>query len=99
MNPNEMADGGIDERLRCHGCGQVHESARIATTVDGRQMGSHSEKWRRYHEAKLVLKVYRCKRTRQAYLQRIGERRGFEAMAELKAEMMVLWQWKQGQKK
>jgi hypothetical protein len=76
MNPNEVADGGIDPRLKCYWCGEVHERAKVVTTVDGRQMGNYSEEWRRYHEAKWVLKTYRSKRTRQGYLNRINEIRG-----------------------
>jgi hypothetical protein len=49
--------------------------------------------------AAVPLKTYRSKRTRQGYLHRIGEIRGEVAMYELRAEMMVLWQWKEGQKK
>ena len=98
-DPNEVADGGIDPRLKCYWCGEVHERAKVVTTVDGRQMGNYSEEWRRYHEAKWVLKTYKSKRTRQGYLNRINEIRGEVAMYELRAEMMVLWQWKEGQKK
>ena len=99
MFPNDEADGGIDPRLRCHACGEVHERARIVTTVDGREMGSYQDAWRRYHEAMWVLKKYRNKRTRMGYLARVMEVRGPKAMEELRAEMMVLWKWKEGQKK
>ena len=98
-NPNEETDGGIDPRLKCHACGEVHERAKIVKTVDGREMGNYSGEWRRYCEARYVLKQFRSKRTRQGYLQRIGEIRGPQAAAELRAEMLLLWTWKEGQKK
>jgi hypothetical protein len=99
MNPNEVVDGGVDERLRCYACGEVHESARIATTVDGRQMGSHSEEWRVYCEASFVLKRFRTKNTRRGYLQRITEIRGEKAVEILKTEMLRIWAYKQEHKK
>ena len=98
-NPNEETDGGVDPRLKCHACGEVHERARIVTTVDGREMGNYSGEWRRYCEAKYVLKTFRSKRTRQGYLHRIQEIRVEHAMWELREEMMRLWTWKEGQKK
>ena len=99
MNPNEVADGGVDERLRCYQCGEVHEAARIVKTVDGREMGNYQDEWRRYHEAMWVLKKYRSKRTRMEYLGKVREHRGEEQMQKLRAEMLLLWQWKEGNKK
>jgi hypothetical protein len=94
-----MTDGGLfDERLKCHACGEVHSHARIVTTVDGRQMGNYSEEWRRYNEAKWVLKRYRSKRTRQEYLDKIEEHRGLPAKLELREEMLRLWTWKKDNK-
>ena len=98
MNPDDKTDGG-DPRLRCHACGEVHERAKIVTTMDGREMGNYSEEWRLYCQAKYVLKQFRTKRTRQACLNRIKEIRGEQAMWELREEMMRLWKWKEGQKK
>jgi hypothetical protein len=94
-----MTDGGIDERLRCYACGEVHVRARIVKTIDGREMGNYQDEWRRYYEAMWVLKKYRSKRTRQEYLRRVGEVRGERAMHELRDEMLLLWKWKKGQKK
>ena len=99
MNPNEVADGGVDPRLRCFSCGEVHERARIVKTVDGREMGNYQDEWRRYHEAMWVLKKYRSRRTRQEYLGKVKENRGEEQMQKLRAEMLLLWQWKEEQKK
>lgn len=88
----------IDERLRCRGCGEVHSHARIVTLPDGREVGNYSEEHRRYWEANWVLKRYRSKRTRQAYLDEIERIRGFEAKMELREEMLKIWTWKKGQK-
>lgn len=97
MVPNDVADGG-DVRLRCHGCGEVHEGARIVRTVDGREMGNYSEQWRRYCEAKWVLKKYRTKNTRRKYLLLVEAARGTEAANELRAEMLLQYEWKKGLK-
>jgi len=99
MNPNEVADGGVDERLRCYACGEMHEAARLVRTVDGREMGNYSADWFLYNEAWWVLKKYRSRRTRQEYLGKVRENRGEEQMQKLRAEMLLLWQWKEKQKK
>jgi hypothetical protein len=94
-----MTDGGLfDERLKCHACGEVHSHARLVTTVDGREMGNYSEEWRRYNEAKWVLKRYRSKRTRQEYLDKVEELRGYPAKMELRDEMLKIWTWKKDNK-
>ena len=94
-----MTDGGLfDERLKCHACGEVHSHARLVTTVDGREMGNYSEEWRRYNEAKWVLKRYRSKRTRQEYLDAVERERGYPAKMELRDEMLRLWTWKKDNK-
>jgi hypothetical protein len=94
-----MTDGGLlDERLRCRGCGEVHSHAKIVSLPDGREVGNYSEEHRRYWEANWVLKRYRSKRTRQEYLSRIEELRGFEAKMELRDEMLRIWNWKKGRK-
>ena len=99
VNPNEVADGGVDERLRCYQCGEVHPTARMVKTIDGREMGSYSFEWRVYCEANYVLKKFRSKNTRRGYLQRIGEIRGEKMVEILKAEMLRIWTYKQEQKK
>ena len=69
-DPNDEADGGVDPRLKCFSCGEVHERARIVKTIDGREMGNYQDEWRRYHEAMWVLKKYRSKRTRIRFRSR-----------------------------
>jgi hypothetical protein len=93
-----MAGGGIDERLKCYACGEVHESARIVTTRDGREMGSHTQEWFLYNEALWVLKKFRSKRTRQEYLGRVMGHRGEAGMQQLRAEMLLQWKWKEENK-
>lgn len=84
-----------DPRLVCHSCGAVHRWARLVDLPDGRIVGNHSEEYRRYCEAVWVLKRYRVKRTRQEYLAAVKEKRGMEAMLELREEMLRVWQAKQ----
>lgn len=105
--PNEMADhpnetpetdGGevIDERLRCHSCGKVHEHARIVRLPNGEEVGNYTEAFRRWHEAAWVLKRYRSKRTRLEYLSAVEDKRGTQARNELREEMLKVWNWKKG---
>ena len=86
-----------DERLKCYACGEVHETARIVTTRDGREMGSYSRQWFMYNEAVWVLKKFRSKKTRQEYLGRVRENRGEAEMNKLRDEMLLQWKWKEGQ--
>ena len=95
--PNGAIDGG-DERLKCVACGKVHSHARIVKTEDGREMGNYSEEWRRYCEAKWVLKRYRSKRTRQEYLNEVEKERGYQPKMDLRDEMLKIWEWKKGQR-
>jgi len=86
-----------DDRLKCYACGEVHETARIVRTRDGREMGSYSREWFMYNEAVWVLKKFRSKRTRQEYLGRVMENRGEAEMYKLRAEMLLQWKWKEEQ--
>lgn len=87
-----------DERLRCYACGAVHEASRLVTLFDGRIVGNYQKEYFLANEAAWVLKTYRAKRTRTAYLDSVGEKRGQEARAALRAEMMRLWEWKEERK-
>lgn len=88
-----------DDRLRCHGCGDIHPGARLVELSDGRVVGSYSEEYRRYCEAVWVLKKKRSKRTRIEYLDAVEEKRGIKARTELREEMMRIWNAKQEEKK
>lgn len=83
-----------DPRLVCYSCGAVHRWARLVDLPDGRVVGNYSEDYRRYCEAVAVLKKYRVKRTRQDYLAIVAEKRGTQAMVELREEMLRIWKWK-----
>jgi hypothetical protein len=61
---------------------------------DGRQVGSYSEQYRLYCEAKWVLKNKRTKNTRRKYLLGVEAERGTQAMQELRAEMLLQYEWK-----
>lgn len=79
-------------------CGEVHPQARIVSLPDGREMGNYTEDYRRYCEAKFVLKRYRSKRTRQEYLDGVERERGYQAKMDLRNEMLKIWEWKKGQR-
>lgn len=85
--------------LACPQCGQVHASARWMKLSYGEKVPLHSEHYRRYCEAKWVLKKYRSRGTRVAYLQRIAERRGQQAADELRSEMLKVFKQKEEKKR
>ena len=87
-----------DERLRCYACGEVHAGAKLVTTIDGRTMGNYQEAWFRHNEAVWVLKTYRSKRTRTTYLDAVGGKRGQAARAALRAEMLLIYNFKEEKK-
>lgn len=84
-----------DPRLACRACGAVHRGARLVSLPDGRIVGNYSEEHRRYWEASWVLRKYRVKRTRQDYLAAVKEKRGTQAMSELREEMLKIWKQRQ----
>lgn len=84
-----------DPRLACRACGDVHRGARLVRLPDGRIVGNYSEEHRRYWEASWVLRKYRVKRTRQDYLAAVKEKRGAQAMSELREEMLKIWKQRQ----
>lgn len=94
---NPATDGSQsaeDERLRCAGCGKIHPWARLVKLPDGREVGTDSEDFRRYCEAKWALRRYRSKNTRIRYLDLVEEKRGAKAREELRAEMLKIWEAK-----
>ena len=86
---------GDSEKLRCRGCGGVHPGARLVDLPDGRVVGNYSEEFFLHYEARFVLKKYRSKRTRLAYLDSVEEKRGKAARVALRQEMMVIWEHRQ----
>lgn len=89
---NEASNEGPQpSELACQACGLVHPDARLVALEYGGQVGNYSEAWRRYCEARYVLKKRRNKNTRQAYLATVIEKRGEQSARELREEMMRIW--------
>ena len=88
-----------DDPLACPQCGRVHSAARMVRLPYGPVVSSYSEDYRRYCEANTVLKRFRSKRTRMQYLAAVANRRGEQAAAELRAEMLRVWQYKEEKKR
>lgn len=82
------------DELRCHACGQTHPQARSVALPDGRVLGSYSDAYRTYTEAKWVLETLPDKHrdpqrmTKFKYLQAIERRRGRQAREQLREEML-----------
>lgn len=91
----------LADELACHACGKVHQGARSVTLPDGRTVGSYSEAYRAYTEAKWVFEVLpvvvnrRRKKTpqisRRDYILGVQDRRGKTAANELAANVTKLW--------
>ena len=89
------------DELTCHSCGKVHPDARSVTLPDGTKVGSYSEAYRAYTEAKWVFEVLpvtvnrRRKSTpqisRRDYIMGVQDRRGQQAANELAANVTKLW--------
>lgn len=88
-----------DDPLACPQCGRVHPSARMVRLSYGAVVSSYSEDYRRYCEANTVLKRFRTKKTRMQYLAAVANRRGEQAAAELRAEMLKIWKTKEESKR
>ena len=84
--------------LVCPGCGLTHGDSRLVELPDGRVVGNYSNAYRLYCEAKWVLKNKRTKNTRRKYLLAVEANRGTAGMQELRAEMLVQYEWKKGLK-
>ena len=65
----------------------------------GGSVGNYSEKFYLHGEAAWVLKRYRTKKTRLAYLDAVEEKRGRTARMALREEMVKIWEHKQTQRK
>jgi hypothetical protein len=87
-------DGSVD--LACHGCGSVHSNARVIQLPDGRRVGSQSEAYRAWCEAKWAMTLpdkptKRRKMTKALYLLEVQKHRGERAAAALRALMVGMW--------
>ena len=85
----------MSEDLRCHACGELHSNARLIRTEDGRELPLQSEAYTRYCMARYVLKVYRTNNTRKAFLGRWKDKKGEAEWAVLRAEMLLLYNYRQ----
>jgi hypothetical protein len=82
----------VDEvRLRCFACNQIHEGARLLHLPDGQTVGTYSEEYRLYAEAKSVLKRFRTRKTRQLHLARVAEVRGHAGYDQLRNAMLEIY--------
>jgi predicted translin family RNA/ssDNA-binding protein len=87
--------------LACHACGKVHPDAKLITLPDGTSVGSYSEAYRAYCEAKWVFEMLpvtvnrRRKKTpqisRRDYILGVQDRRGQAAADELANNVTKLW--------
>jgi hypothetical protein len=89
----------LSEDLKCEACGELHSSARLIKTEDGRQLALQSEAYTRYCMARWVLRTYRSKRTRQAFLGKWRESKGEAEWAKLREEMLRLYNYRQDHRK
>jgi hypothetical protein len=90
----------VDE-LACPACGKVHPDAKLITLPDGSIVGSYSNEYRAYTEAKWVLDKLpvtvntRRKKTpqisRRDYIMAVLDKRGQESANELATNVTKLW--------
>ena len=100
MARRSSAVSSVDE-LACPACGKVHPDAKLITLPDGSIVGSYSNEYRAYTEAKWVLEKLpvtvnrRRKKTpqisRRDYILAVQERRGQESANELAINVTKLW--------
>lgn len=81
-----------DSRLRCFACGQFHPGGRLLHLPNGQTVGSYSEEYRLYAEARSVLKRFRTRKTRQLHLSKVAELRGDAGYHALRNAMLELYE-------
>lgn len=82
----------VDVRLLCFACGKVHGSSRLVRLPDGREVGSYSDEYRLFTEARDVLKRFKVKRTRQLHLAKVAEMRGQAGYERLRNAMLEIYE-------
>jgi hypothetical protein len=80
-----------EERLRCFACGRIHEGGRLLRLPNGQTVGSYSEEYRLYAEARTVLKRFTTRKTRQLHLARVAEVRGRIGYDALRNAMLEIY--------
>ena len=86
------AGSQVDVRLLCFACGKVHGSSRLVRLPDGREVGSYSDEYRLFTEARDVLKRFKVKRTRQLHLAKVAEMRGQAGYERLRNAMLEIYE-------
>jgi len=71
--------------LACHACNKVHPCTKQITLPDGQTVGSYSQDYKTYCEAKWV---YHKAKSRFDYLEAIQKTRGKQAYEQLRQAML-----------
>ena len=92
----EVCTGAGSVDLACHGCGSVHSNARVISLPDGRSVGSQSEAYRAWCEAKWAMTLpdkptKRRPMSKQKYLLEVQKHRGEVAAYQLRQLMVGMW--------
>lgn len=82
----------VDVRLQCFACGKVHGTPRLVHLPDGREVGSYSDEYRLFTEARDVLRRFKVKRTRQLHLAKVAEMRGQAGYERLRNAMLEIYE-------
>ena len=80
-----------EDRLRCLACNQIHPGGRLLRLPNGTTVGSYSEEYRLYAEARTVLKRFTTRKTRQLHLARVAEVRGHAGYDALRNAMLEIY--------
>ena len=96
---SEAGTGAGSVDLACHGCGSVHPNARVIQLPDGRSVGSQSEAYRAWCEARWAMTLpdkptKRQPMSKQKYLLEVQKHRGEVAAYQLRALMVKMWKSK-----
>lgn len=91
----------LADELACHSCGKVHPKAKLITLPDGTSVGSYSQAYRAYTEAKWVFDKlpvtvnHKRKKTpqisRRDYILAVQAKRGQVAANALADIVTKLW--------
>ena len=96
---SEVGIGAGSVDLACRGCGSVHSNARVISLPDGRSVGSQSEAYRAYCEARWAMTLpdkptKRQPMSKQKYLLEVQKHRGEVAAYKLRQMMVGMWKSK-----
>lgn len=96
---SEVGTGAGSVNLVCHGCGSVHPNARVMQLPGGRQVGSQSEAYRAWCEARWAMTLpdkptKRQPMSKQKYLLEVQKHRGEVAAYQLRQMMVGMWKSK-----